>query len=137
MKTLLSPQAKFAWARAFALPLLGAAMFSSIAQGDTQGPGATLYKLDDRWVSVLPQQQVVVRTPVAPVPERLETVDLPGFRPDPNYSGACHVSVDLANKTYVLNQTSSTDQVLAQPEGTVCMPTERLAIDSGFSLRAR
>ena len=117
---------------------LGLSGMSAAAFADTQGPGATLYKLDDRWVSVLPQTQVVVTTVLAPapIPQPLP-VTLPGFRPDPNYSGACHVTVKLADKSYVVNPTSSTDQVLAQAEGSVCLPTERLAIDAGFARQAR
>lgn len=110
---------------------LSLASFAGAALADTTGPGATLYKLNDRWVSVLPATEVAIAPPPpapAPAPAPVE-----GFRPPANYSGACHVTVDTEAKTYVVNETSSTDMVGAQGDGRVCMPTERLAIDAGFS----
>ena len=124
----------FARLAVFASCGLGATAFAQA----TQGPGAQLYKLADRWVSVLPQEQTVVAVapPPAPAPE---PVEVPGFRPDPNYSGACHVTVNLTDRTYVVNETSSTDLVLRMldSETEVCLPTERIALDNGFQPMAR
>jgi|GEM_PF-4865113 len=108
------------------------------AFADTTGPGAKLYKLSDRWVSVLPEAQVVVVAPPPPAPVIVpEPVVEQGFRPDANYSGACHVTVNPNTKTYEVNETSSTDQVLQQTAERVCLPSERLAIDQGFAPVAR
>lgn len=109
---------------------LSLASFAGAALADTTGPGATLYKLSDRWVSVLPGTEVVVASAPEPVPA---PVPVNGFRPSANYSGACHVTVNTQAKTYVVNETSSTVMVGEQGEGRVCMPTERLAIDAGFA----
>jgi hypothetical protein len=113
---------------------LGATAFAQ----STQGPGATLYKLGDRWVSVLPQERTVIAVVPPPAPA-LEPVVVPGFRPDPNYSGACHVTVNLTDRTYTVNETSSTDMVLRMQESEteVCLPTERIALDNGFQPTAR
>ncbi|MCA2961943.1 MAG: hypothetical protein IOD12_16960 [Silvanigrellales bacterium] len=128
------------------------------ALANTTGPGAVMFRLDDRWVSIPPSaQQLVTEAPkvastegtvveatpaveVAPAvvaPEAAPAASIPGYNPDANYSGACHITVDLAGKTYVINETSNTAMVNETPEGKVCLPSESLARDYGFSKVAR
>jgi hypothetical protein len=67
----------------------------------------------------------------APTPK---TPSMPGYDADANYSGACHVTLNLESKTYVLNPTSSTEMVATElAAGRVCMATESLALEAGFT----
>ena len=145
--------------------------FSMLAVAQTQGPGAKLYKLPDRWVSVLPKTEqeiaaakaseeaalaaaeqarlaqeaadaaaAAAAAPVIAAPAPVvsnQNSGIPGYTPDPNYSGACHVTVQLDDKTYVINPSSSTDMVEATPSKAVCLPTERMAQRYGFKKTAR
>jgi hypothetical protein len=132
------------------------AFVSSSAFADTTGPGAKLFKLPGKWVSVLPGTEASANTanteipaisapvvaipapaaPAAQIPTAVAPVaassNIPGYTPDANYSGACHVTVNLADKTYAINNTSSTNMVLSQNKNAVCLPTEKLALDYGF-----
>ena len=95
------------------------------ALANTTGPGAVMFKLDDRWVSIPPSaEQFVTEAPkvastegtsveatpaveMAPAvmtSEAVPSASIPGFNPDANYSGACHITVDLAGKTYVITE---------------------------------
>ena len=141
---------------------------SSVALAETTGPGAKLFKLNDKWVSVLPTTTTdenagttavpaattttpttattttpTTTTPVAAIPAPTAKIPtavapvaassaIPGYTPDANYSGACHVTVNLAEKTYAINATSNTAMVTNQATDSVCLPTEKLAIDYGF-----
>jgi hypothetical protein len=130
----------------------------------TTGPSATLFKLDDHWASISPAATAAAATltsepaatltsePVAAVtlPESAaqapaaspemgaaptpKTPSMPGYDADANYSGACHVTLNLESKTYVLNPTSSTEMVATElAAGRVCMATESLALEAGFT----
>jgi hypothetical protein len=131
---------KISMFRMSALPLLlvcgavsaNAQQFPGYGRGPTQGPSAVLYKLSDHWVSVLPSEPVIEVAPVVAPQPVLE----PGFRPEANYSGACHVTVDLNSRTYMINETSSTEMVGNQGAQRVCLPTEKIAIDMGFQSSA-
>lgn len=126
---------------------LAALALSCTAFAETTGPGATLYKLDDRWVSIKPDEAAPVVVSAAPAVEAAPVVEaapeapsadaalasIPGYTPDSNYSGVCHVTADLASKTYVVNETSSTTMVNEVGAGKACLPTERLALDNGFT----
>ena len=131
--------------------VLSASLAPALALAETTGPGATLYKLDDRWVSIDPNATnvvaeaapaasaapVVEATPAASIVEAAPVATIPGYSPEANYSGACHVTVDVAGKTYVINETSSMAMVLETPEGKVCLPSEDLARDYGFKKISR
>jgi hypothetical protein len=135
--------------------VLIAAAVSSAAFADTTGPGAKLTKLPAKWVSGENEAVVApvsvpaapaasIKSPVAAIPAapavKIPTAvapvaassAIPGYTPDSNYSGACHVTVNIAQKTYSINNTSSNGMVNTQKSDAVCLPTEKLAIDYGF-----
>jgi hypothetical protein len=141
--------------KTIAVLFVAAASTAAFAE-ETTGPGAKLTKLSDRWVSVQTEAKkavtetkpavklavpavaapAVIAAPVAKIPTAVAplaaTSSIPGYTPDSNYSGACHVTVDLNNKSYKVNSTSSNGMVFKQPTNAVCLPTEKLAIDYGF-----
>lgn len=84
-----------------------------------------------------PEAAPAVEMAPAEVTSEAAPASLPGYTPDANYSGACHVTVDLAGKTYTINETSSIAMVKEAPAGKVCLPSESLARDFGFSKLAR
>ena len=127
--------------------------FSMAFAGETTGPGAKLYKLSAKWVSILPATATenvnsaatetaatnpatnVNAAPAGQIPTAVAPVaaQIPGYTPAADYSGSCHITVNLQEKTYVINKTSSTSMLKNQGENSVCLPTERLAIEYGFN----